>query len=312
MRPRHILMLFVLGTSGAQVLAWTQQAPPAPAPAAPVAAAQNRQPEIFLVPFNEDNKGRVGAPAVNISNNPGYDNQPQFLPDSIGVLFSSNRDGKQNDIYRYDIASKNVVQVTRTPENEYSPTMTPDGKTFTTVRGAEQRLWRFNLDGSDAGLAYAHAGLIGYHAWASPTTIAAFILGAQSTPNTLQLIDLATGSTAVIESSIGRSLLVRPRMGTVSFVHKPQGGPWQIKELDPASRMVRTIGPAVEGSEDLAWTPGGAIVMGARSKLFIWETSTARWTEQADLAAAGIESITRLTVSPNGRWLAIVAQAAVK
>jgi dipeptidyl aminopeptidase/acylaminoacyl peptidase len=305
MRPRHMVMLLVLGTSGAQVLAWTQQAPPA-------AAAQNRQPEIFLVPFSDASQSRVGAPVVNITNNPGYDNQPQFLPDSRGLLFSSNRDGKQNDIYRYDIASKAVVQVTRTPENEYSPTVTPDGKAFTTVRGSEQRLWRFNMDGSDAGLAYAHTGLIGYHAWVSPTTLATFILGTQPAPNTLQLIDLPTGTAQVIESSIGRSLLIRPRLGTVSFVHKPQGGSWTIKELDAATRAIRTIGPTVEGSEDLAWTPDGVIVMGARSKLFTWEAATNRWIEEADLANAGVENITRLTVSPDGRWIAIVAQAVVK
>ena len=34
------------------------------------------------------------------------------------MLFSSNRDGKQNDIYRYDIATKTVTQLTHTPENE--------------------------------------------------------------------------------------------------------------------------------------------------------------------------------------------------
>src|SRR5262247_3662499 len=52
--------------------------------------------------------------AVNISNSPGYDNQPSFLPDSTAVLFSSNRDGKQMDIYRYDIATKAVKQLTNT------------------------------------------------------------------------------------------------------------------------------------------------------------------------------------------------------
>src|SRR5207342_1635807 len=36
---------------------------------------------------------------MNISNSPGYDNQPSFLPDSSAILFSSNRDGKQMDIY---------------------------------------------------------------------------------------------------------------------------------------------------------------------------------------------------------------------
>jgi dipeptidyl aminopeptidase/acylaminoacyl peptidase len=124
-------------------------------PAPPPAAQTPPATEIYLAPFS-DAKGKtiqiaifvidkegvsVGKP-INITNNPGYDNQPFFLPDSSGVLFSSRRDGQQNDIYRYDIGKKTVTQLTHTPENEYSPTVTPDGKTFSTVRGDEQRLWR--------------------------------------------------------------------------------------------------------------------------------------------------------------------------
>src|SRR5580765_3915779 len=80
--------------------------PPPPAQAPPAT-------EIYLAPFTEG-KGKaiqiaiiaiqsegvsVGKP-INITNNPGYDNQPFFLPDSSAVLFSSRRDGQQNDIYR--------------------------------------------------------------------------------------------------------------------------------------------------------------------------------------------------------------------
>src|SRR5215813_5792800 len=86
---------------------------------APRPVVQTQAPpatEIYLAPFTEGEAKtttvaivsiqRLGVSvgkAVNITNNPGYDNQPFFLPDSSGLLFSSNRDGKQNDIYRYDI-----------------------------------------------------------------------------------------------------------------------------------------------------------------------------------------------------------------
>jgi hypothetical protein len=244
------------------------------------------------------------GPPVNITNNPGYDNQPFFLPDSSGLLFSSNRDGKQTDIYRYDIAAKTVGQVTRTPENEYSPTMTPDGKTFTTVRGAEQRLWRFNLDGSDAGMVWGDRGLIGYHAWISPRQLAAFVLGK---PNMLDLIDLQAGASETVETSIGRSLHIRPGRGTLTFVHKPAGDAWVIKELHPGTRKIDTLTPTVAGSEDFAWTPGGAIVMGAKAKLFLWTPGEPGWAEIADFADRGVTAITRIAVSPDGRWIAMVS-----
>ncbi len=300
----------VLATADGRIGTAEAQAPPAT--------------EIYLASFTENARRNVrvlflsfqseGVKAekpANVTNHPGYDNQPHFLPDSSGFLFSSNRDG-QNDIYRYEIATKTIARVTNTPENEYSPTITPDGRTFTTVRGDEQRLWRFNPDGSDAGLAYAHQGRIGYHAWVSPSRLAVFVLGVKGAPSTLELVDLPSGQTHVVDTSIGRSLHVRPGRGTVSYVHRPRDGEWTVKEVDPVTRATRVVTPTVSGSEDLAWTPSGAIVMGSGSKLYRWTADEQRWIEFADLAGAGIRAITRLAVSPDGHWLAIVSTPAAK
>src|SRR5258708_9148051 len=92
------------------------------------------------------------GPAVDITNNPGYDNQPFFTPDGKAVLFTSVRaGGTQTDIYKYDIAAKTIAQITSTPESEYSPTITPAGK-LSVVRveldaDKTQRLWQFNAHG---------------------------------------------------------------------------------------------------------------------------------------------------------------------
>src|SRR2546423_7373309 len=128
--------------------------------------------EVYLAPLSMSGSTvRIGTPQ-NISNSPEYDNQPSFLPDSSAILFTSRRDGKQTDIYRYDIKTRHITQLTKTAENEYSPLLTPDKKTFSTVRGDKQELWRFNLDGSNPQLAYAHTGLIGYPVWIYDTRLA--------------------------------------------------------------------------------------------------------------------------------------------
>ena len=41
----------------------------------------------------------VGQPA-NVTNSPGYDNQPSFTPDSRAILYTSTREDGQSDIYR--------------------------------------------------------------------------------------------------------------------------------------------------------------------------------------------------------------------
>ena len=317
MRCRHGVVA-ALAFTAAAISPHAQTPAPAQAQAPPPT-------EIYLAPFVEgegkakrvlfltfDSTGVGVRDPINITNNPGYDNQPQFLADSSGLLFASQRDGVQTDIYKYEIATKKTTRVTNTPENEYSPTITPDGRMFTTVRGVEQRLWRFNADGSDAGLAYAHKGLIGYHAWLSPTRIGTFILGADGAPSTLQLIDLPTGSADVIASNIGRSLHTRPGKGTLSFVDKSDKDVWAIKELDPATRKISTVTIALDDSEDMAWTPKGAIVMGAGSKLYAWIPAEGdRWIPLADFKKFGITAITRVAVSPDGKWIAIVSTPAV-
>jgi hypothetical protein len=95
----------------------------------------------------------------------------------------------------------------------------------------------------------------------------------------------------------------------VSFVQKPQGAPWEIKELNPVTRAITSLTPTLAGSEDLAWTPDAAIVMGQKTKLFLWREGASGWSEIADLGAQGVQNITRLTVSPDGQWIAIVSQA---
>ena len=269
--------------------------------------------DVFLAPLSiSGGKVTVGAP-VNISNSPGYDNQPSFLPDSSAILFTSQRDGTQTDIYRYDIGPMRTTQLTRTEENEYSPLLTPDGKTFSTVRGAKQELWRFDLDGSNPRLAYAHTGLIGYHVWIDDHRLAVFVLGSgQGNPATLQLIDTAAKTAEVIDSSIGQSLLIRPGRRTVSYISRPQGQPASVKELDPATRKTTTIAAVYPGAQYLTWLPDGGLLTASGTKLAVWHEGAEGWTDVADLSSAGLTQLTRLSASPDGKWIALVANPPAK
>jgi len=137
--------------------------------------------EIYLTDLQIDRGPLVGATDtfINASSNPGYDNQPSFTADSASMLFTSNRDGKQTDIYRYDVAAKATVQLTHTPESEYSPLVTPDGKTFSVVRveaDGAQRLWRFDLDGSNPRLVLENVKPVGYHVWIDATHLGLFVV----------------------------------------------------------------------------------------------------------------------------------------
>ncbi|MET0216281.1 MAG: hypothetical protein ABW292_24945, partial [Vicinamibacterales bacterium] len=243
------------------LVALAAQAPPSP-------------PDLEIVLATLSVKGRtveIGAP-VNISNSPGYDNQPTFTPDGGAVLFTSVRGDRKPDpanaaatgseIYRYEIGAARLSQVTETPESEYSPRVTPDGTHISVIRveaDGTQRLWRFAMDGTKVELVLRDIKPVGYYAWASDKTLALFVLGKQGQPATLQVADVGTGEAKVVATSIGRSIQRIPG-GGISFVSKRRAGNGQkstftINELNPETRQVSSlIDVSADASDvDTAW-----------------------------------------------------------
>ncbi|HYT76705.1 MAG TPA: hypothetical protein VEL79_18250 [Vicinamibacterales bacterium] len=293
-----------------------------PQPAAPPRTAAQAPPdtEIYLAPLTRVNGQLRVGPAENITNNPGYDNQPFFTPDNRAILFTSIRGGTQTDIYRYDLASRTISPVTQTPESEYSPTVMPDGVRISVIRvegDGAQRLWSVTPNGSNPDLAVLLPDIkpVGYHAWADDHTLALFILGQGEQPATLQLADTRTGKARIIASDIARSLQPIPAAGAahhISFVQRERRGDstvLSIEEFDPASGAISTLIPAVAGSKeaDIAWTPDGVMLMATGSLLFSWTRGESGWKEVTSLERLGLENVTRLVVSPRGDYLALVA-----
>ncbi len=315
------------------------QVPTATAPVAVPPDAPPPDTEIFLAMlWTSNGQLHVGAP-INITNSPGYDNQPSFTPDGREILFTSGRvipkapppappgltlrDG-QTDIYRYDIAGRRISRVTQTPESEYSPTVMPDGKGISVVRveaDGTQRLWSVVPSGPKIELALVLTDVkpVGYHAWIDDRTVALYVLGERGQPGTLRVADITTGVSELAATGIGRSLQRMPS-GAISFVQRETAadGAAQtgtIKELayarppgrTSASDLVRPAANAVDPF--LAWTPDGTLLMAADSRLYRWRSGEKNWTVVANLGAFGLRNVTRLAVSPKGDRIAIVAEA---
>jgi hypothetical protein len=270
--------------------------------------------DIFVVDVTVA-KGNLafGQPA-NITNRAGYDNQPSFLPDGASVLYTSQREGEQTDIYRYDFKTAQSTRLTNTPEGEYSPTLMPGGKFFSVIRveaDKTQRLWKFPLAGGAPSLVLPGIKPVGYHLWLDERTLAIFRLGAEGRPNTLQLVPTDMSFLDTIHVNIGRALHLVPRRAAFSFVHKISPDEWLVKIFDLKTHRSTTLTKTLLGSEDLTWTPDGAsLLMAQDSKLFRYTLATpaAGWQQIADFSAAGLRRITRLALSPKADRLALVAQ----
>ena len=291
----------------------TQSAPPpSQAPARPAAP----DTEVYLAPLTTSGQQITIGQPVDISNSPGYDNQPSFTPDGRSLFFTSARGGAQTDIYRYELATKRITQLTNTPESEYSPSVTPDhGLSVVRVEAdGTQRLWRFTSDGGDPRVLLESVKPVGYYAWSDEHTVALYILGQAGTnqPSTLELAETRTNNVRSIATDIGRSVLPMPGSHTISFVQRSVQGEkttLSIKELDPATGAVRPLTAAVEGTTEVnaAWTADGTLLTIQNDHLFAWRRGADEWIEVTSLDRLGLRGATRLAVSPDSHWVAIVA-----
>jgi len=274
------------------------------------AVGQAPDPDIFLVSLSRSGGTLSVTGARNLTSRPGYDNQPNWSRDGRTVFFTSVREDEQADIYRLDPSGTGAaVRVTMTaPESEYSATPIPRKDAISVIRverDSTQRLWSVPLDGSPGVVVLERIKPVGYHTWANDTLLALFVLGS---PNTLQLASTTTGRGDTIATSIGRSLHTT-RDGQVSFVHKVSNEEWWLTLLDPATKLQRRLVRMPRRVEDHAWTPDGLVLAGEGSVLKSFDPRRGGdWTIVADLATYGLAGITRLSVSPRGDAVAVVAQ----
>ena len=289
------------------------------APAAPPAQPAPPGTDIYLVPLSAGLASMPTAKPIAVSTTAGYDNQPMFSQDGTRILFSANHDGKQTDVYAFDRAGGRVSQVTRTPENENSPTFLPAGigaaGGFSVVQSEmdkTQRLWRFDAQGRNPQLILTDIKPVGYHAWVDADRLGLFVLGQ---PNSLQLASVKTGKGEVVASGIGRSLHRIPNTRLISFVHREPSGEYWIKQIDIDSKKIDALTKVVEGNteRDMAWMPDGkTILMSGGAKVYSWTRGASGWTEVFDAAAHGLGAVSRIAVSPKGDAVAIVVAEPAK
>lgn len=281
----------------------------APTTAVPPAAARvDAVPstDVYLYQLSR-NFLRRGPRLVNVTNRPGYDNQPAFIGSAI--YYTSIRDG-QADIYRFENAEH--TRVTVTPESEYSAALMPDGMALAVVRverDSTQRLWRFPLNGAAPSVLLPTVKPVGYFAWLDTATVALFVLGS---PNTLQIADTRTGSARVVTSDIGRSLQRVPGGRRASFVQR-DGSAWVLRTVAPEPRSdgswdIRTVATLPDSADYVVWKSDNEIYTAAGSRILRLRPPRTKWEEVTDLGPSGIRRISRLALHPNGRELALVAE----
>mgnify|MGYP003338281233 FL=1 len=264
------------------------------------AGAQNT--EVYLFDLNLLKTGVITvANGINVSKHQGYDNQPYFHPEKPVLYYTSSRSGGQTDILTFDYKTGQTGELTRTPESEYSPTITPDGKSVSCIimRDKVQDLGMYPIGGGAPEILVNNL-TVGYHAWLDKDDVILFVLG---NPLTLHRFNTISKSDAVIASTVGRSIHRIPGETAVSFIDRSSGTHGMIKKVDAAGK-ISDITKTVLGQDDIAWLPDGRIISSDGHNLLVFNPKKDRnWQP---VRGPVLNGITRIAVSPDGKKIAVV------
>lgn len=254
--------------------------------------------EVYLFDLTKD----VDSP-INISHNPGYDNQPSFW-DNDHLLYTRTRAG-QTDIVRYKLNSKKTEWLCDTAQgSEYSPLRIPESKAFSAIRldtTGLQRLYRYTEDGKSE-LLFSPLK-IGYHHWVSATTLLCTVL----VEDHMNLMLVQPDSSAkLIAEKVGRSLRRIPKTAQLSFLQQLEGKS-VLSSFDPTTQNIQPLFTLPEGVQDVSWLPTGTLIFGQGNTLFQWDPNTSTGI-QVWKKLTGINNISRLALSLDGKRLALVGE----
>ncbi|MGB7392757.1 MAG: nuclear transport factor 2 family protein [Pricia sp.] len=241
----------------------------------------------------------------NISNNEGYDNQPSFY-DGNTILFSSTRNG-QTDIARYDIETDSVSYITDTPQgSEYSPLKIPGKNSISAIRldtTGLQRLYQYSVwDGSSTELLSDLK--VGYHVWYDKNTVISSVLVKDRMD--LVISNLKDSTDRSVQQNVGRSLHRIPNSNRISFISK-ENEPWEVRSLNPITGEVEKITDMYDNTDDMCWLSDGTIIAADDRVLMEIRPETQKeWERFLRLEKKEISNISRIAMSPNGKYMAMV------
>lgn len=247
--------------------------------------------------------------------NPGYDNQPSFLPGKASFYFVSEGESGKTDIWRYDVESGASQRLFHSPLiSEYSPKAAPAGYGVSYIQENEAadvtRVHHMPLSGG-AGAAVIDFAPLGYYAWLNGgKTLAVYL---RSEPATLHLVDIATGNTRQIDERIGRSLQATPDGGGFFFTAINEDQQALVMSFSAKANSTAPVTYLPDGAEDfaVAFSDNGAaigIFAAAESALYFHAAGSGEWRRVGDFSGEGIGRISRIALSDDNGQIAIVAE----
>ena len=281
--------------------------------------AQNLNYDIYLIDIKKQEVGGLTfEKAVNISNHPGYDNQPSFTLDGKKVLYTAMTKDSTTDIYHYSFKKKKSSNFKSLPKtSEYSPTENEHSKILT-VRveedGKTQRIWQSDNNGLNDKLYLDKVDSVGYFCLIPDTNILfAFILSNDGNEgHQLRMINTSTQEEILIDDQIGRCIRMTLDSSSVFYVRKMNDTTNLLRRYNFYQNRIYDVLETVDGAEDFLFYDNTRIWMAKDNKLYeYWIAAKFRhWSEIKAFndTNSHLKNITRMNLSPDKSRLVLVAE----
>jgi hypothetical protein len=269
--------------------------------------------EVLLADIALNKKSVQANNIINVSNQPGYDNQPSFTPDGKGLFYTSMQPGiaekTQTDAIYYDFSSKSKDNVTKTKDlSEYSPIVITGGKYISFIsQDQDNKQWiaKAEIESGKQYIINPHVEPVGYHAWGNNNDFALFVLGDVMTlqyfPNSERPEHI------VVAENIGRSIRFNATKQLFSF---SQGKEKQYLSVYAPKQNESKILKALPGnSVYYTWFDDNTVISADGTIIYSWqynEEGEGDWQVWLDLSQHCDTQVTRLAVNANQSKLAFV------
>ena len=193
--------------------------------------------------------------------------------------------------------------------SEYSPLKIPKQNAVSAIRldkDGTQVLRTYDLKNGESEKLIDDI-VIGYHTWFNENILVSSVL--EDDYLSLYVSNLNTHKNQKIDEYIGRSLHKIPNTELVSYISKKIDSTWVIKSLNPITFETKLITKTLPLTEDMCWLSDGSILMAKDGILYRYQTKKdPTWREVALFKNFGINNISRLTVSPDGKKISVVGE----
>jgi hypothetical protein len=252
----------------------------------------------------------------NISNKPGYDNQPAFFPDGSGLYYTTQAldlsdTGLGVHAVKYDLLTGAATPLPSALG--FSPTPTADARRLTTLR--EGSVWLYDAAGREIGR-LTETNTAGYYTRFDDRT---WVLFMNEPERRIVIYDAKSKKLQSVATGAVTAPYRIPGQRAVTFVADEPFTPQPSSDAPRAARVLRRLDlrggkvttlatiPFPSGGQHV-WTSRGTILMASGPRIFEWSPSRPDvWLPIYTADHPDLQGITRIALSPTEDRIALVS-----